>query len=176
LETPDRPGVRLLLQQADDRSSFLYPEESRHGLGIAAFLSLQATFFVARVDQRAVGCGGFVRGEPGQAELKRMFVTDAARGRGVGRALLCAAENAAVQQDIRLMQLETGVKSSEAIGLYRSAGYRERGPFGQYRPAPLSVFMEKMLTLSTRRSEAALGMHPHAGPQSRRVNRLAAVP
>ncbi|HEV8436640.1 MAG TPA: GNAT family N-acetyltransferase, partial [Methylomirabilota bacterium] len=32
-----------------------------------------------------------------------------------------------------------------ALGLYRAAGYVERGPFGDYRPDPLSVFMEKRL-------------------------------
>lgn len=75
-----------------------------------------------------------------------MFVRPAARSRGIGKALLNVAEAVAVGQGVRLMQLETGVKSTEAIGLYRRLGYRERGPFGHYIPDPLSVFMEKTLT------------------------------
>ena len=43
------------------------------------------------------------------------------------------------------MRLETGIRQPEAIGLYRSAGYAEIGPFGAYRPDPLSLFMEKRL-------------------------------
>jgi putative acetyltransferase len=42
-----------------------------------------------------------------------------------------------------LLRLETGVRQPEALGLYRKLGYRERGPFGAYKPDPLSVFMEK---------------------------------
>lgn len=43
------------------------------------------------------------------------------------------------------MRLETGVRSTEAIGLYRRFGYREIGPYGAHGPDPLSVFMEKIL-------------------------------
>ncbi len=43
------------------------------------------------------------------------------------------------------MRLETGIKSDEALGLYRRSGYIERGPFGAYRADPLSIFMEKVL-------------------------------
>ena len=47
------------------------------------------------------------------------------------------------QRGVELIRLETGVRQPEALGLYRKLGYRERGPFGAYRPDPLSVFMEK---------------------------------
>ena len=47
------------------------------------------------------------------------------------------------RRGIRLFRLETGIKQPEALGLYRKLGYRERPPFGGYRPDPLSVFMEK---------------------------------
>jgi putative acetyltransferase len=43
------------------------------------------------------------------------------------------------------MYLETGVKSDEAIRLYRRLGYMDCGPFADYRPDPLSVFMVKSL-------------------------------
>ena len=43
------------------------------------------------------------------------------------------------------MQLETGIRQPEAIALYRSFGYAERGPFGAYKPDPFSLFMEKRL-------------------------------
>ncbi len=48
-------------------------------------------------------------------------------------------------QQLRLIQLETGVKSDEARRLYRRLGSIERGPFGNYGPDPLSIFMEKFL-------------------------------
>lgn len=48
---------------------------------------------------------------------------------------------------INLLRLETGIKQPEALGLYRKLGYRERGPFGAYSNDPLSVFMEKRLSM-----------------------------
>jgi putative acetyltransferase len=55
----------------------------------------------------------------------------------VSRPAGAAAEGAAV------LRLETGAGSHAALALYRAAGFVERGPFGAYRPDPLSVFMEK---------------------------------
>ena len=102
-------------------------------------------FLVAREQGRALGCGAFVLGEAGQAEMKRVFVAPAARGKGVARLLMEALEREAAQRGVTLMQLETGIKQPEAIALYRKFGYAERGPFGRYQPDPLSLFMEKRL-------------------------------
>jgi putative acetyltransferase len=142
---PDRPEVAALLALADARSESLYPVERRHGLSAAALLAQDARFFVARIDGRAVGCGGYVLLPDGAAEMKRVFVVEAARGRGIGRAILAAIEAAAAAEGVTQMYLETGVKSDEAIRLYGRLGYEERGPFADYRPDPLSVFMVKAL-------------------------------
>jgi putative acetyltransferase len=56
-----------------------------------------------------------------------------------------ALEREAASLGVTLMQLETGIKQPEAIALYRKFGYAERGPFGNYQPDPLSLFMEKRL-------------------------------
>ena len=144
-ETPDQPDVLHLLEQADARSASLYPAESRFGLDLAGLLAQAVRFFVARLDGRTVGCGGYALGRDQDAELKRIFVLPAARGQGVGQALVLAIEHAAAAAQARWMRLETGVKSVEALHLYQRLGYRERGPFGAYLPDPLSVFMEKQL-------------------------------
>ena len=134
-----------LLALADERSQALYPAESRHGLSLAALLTQDVRFFVARIDGLAVGAGGYLR-LPGRcAEMKRVFVATEARGQGVGRAIVEAVEGAAVAEGVGQMYLETGVKSDEAIRLYRRLGYMDCGPFADYRPDPLSVFMVKSL-------------------------------
>jgi putative acetyltransferase len=81
----------------------------------------------------------------GVAFFKLFFVYDAARGKGAGRALLARIEETARAKGIHLLQLETGEKQPEALGLYRAVGFKERGPFGSYKPDPLSLFMEKQL-------------------------------
>jgi putative acetyltransferase len=134
-----------LLDEADALSAELYPVESRHAAGIDTLERQHVRFFVARLDGAAVGTGGYLPDGAGQAELKRIYVVAAARGQGIAHRLLAVLEQAARDENVRLMQLETGVKSPEALVLYRRAGYRERDPFRPYGPDPLSVFMEKPL-------------------------------
>jgi putative acetyltransferase len=145
-ETPGRPDVLPLLAAGDALSASLYPAESNHMLDVSALLEPAVTFLVARQDGLAVGCGALVR-KAGYGEIKRMFVADAARGHGIGRRLLAAIESEARNFGLSVLRLETGIRQPAAIGLYRSCGYREVAPFGDYGPDPLSVFMEKTLAI-----------------------------
>ena len=144
-ETPRQDDVVALIRQSDALMQALYPAESNHLVDIDALAAPQVHFFVAREDGRALGCGAFVVGEGGCAEMKRVFVDPAARGKGVARLIMGVLEKEAAKLGVDLMQLETGIKQPEAIALYRKFGYVERGPFGSYRPDPLSLFMEKRL-------------------------------
>lgn len=123
----------------------LYPAESNHLLDLAALRRPQVAFFVARDAGVAMGCGAWVRRDQDGGELKRMFVTPAARGRRIGRQLLDALEADARAAGVATMRLETGVRQPEALGLYRSGGYAACDPFPPYGPDPLSVFMAKRL-------------------------------
>ena len=87
-----------------------------------------------------------VRTGPDKGELKRCFVTAAARGQGVGLALLLSAEKAAREEGMRAIQLETGNLNHAALRLYRGSGYHDRGPFGDYPDNGVSVFLEKPLS------------------------------
>ena len=58
-----------------------------------------------------------------------MWVDPAARGAGVGRGLLAALEVAAADLGAATVRLDTAASLSEALGLYRSAGYREIAPY-----------------------------------------------
>jgi len=100
---------------------------------------------VARRAGVAIGCGALVPGTGGEAELKRMFVVPEARGLKLGSRILDALEAAAKAEGVRVLRLETGVRQPEALALYHRHGYTERGPFGTYRPDPLSTFFEKWI-------------------------------
>ncbi|MDQ0761453.1 GNAT family N-acetyltransferase [Streptomyces canus] len=69
----------------------------------------------------------------GDAELKRMYVVDVARGRGLARRILTTLEDDARAAGRIRMVLETGNKQPEAIALYTSSGYEPCGKFGYYR-------------------------------------------
>jgi putative acetyltransferase len=154
IETPDQQEVHALLQASDTYMAGLYPAESNHMLDVSELCRPEVTFIVARKDGRVVGCGAILESKEGWAEIKRMFVSPLARGQNVGRQLLQKLEAAAVAKGIPRLRLETGIKQPEALALYRSAGFVEIGPFGKYRPDPLSLFMEKPLQPASCRRKA----------------------
>ena len=86
-------------------------------------------FLVATLRGEPLGCGAlkFHGGEP--TELKRMWVDGSARGLGIGRRLLIELEAHAAATGSGVVRLETNQTLTEAIGLYRSAGYREVDAF-----------------------------------------------
>ncbi len=144
-ERADRPEAAELLRQSDAFAASLYPPEHRHMIDMPELLAGNVRFFVGRRDGAALGCMALVRTGADRGELKRCFVTDAARGQGVGFKLLTAAEAAAREQGMRVIQLETGNLNQAALRLYRGNGFHERGPFGDYPDDGVSVFMEKTL-------------------------------
>jgi putative acetyltransferase len=146
-EQPFGPEIAELIEASDAYSMSLYPAEGRHPVDLEFLASPTVRLFVARLEERAVGCGALVVIGDGTAELKRMVVLTHARGVGVGRSLLNDIERAALTQNINAIRLETGPLNREAISLYKRNGYRERGPFGSYQAGPHSVFMEKFLPL-----------------------------
>lgn len=79
------------------------------------------------------------------AEVKRMYVVPAARGRGAARALLAELERTARAAGADLMVLETGRAQPDAIGLYRSSGYADIPRFGHYACAPGAIHLGKPL-------------------------------
>ncbi len=83
---------------------------------------------VATLHDDPVGCAALkLHGE--LAEVKRMWVAPAVRGLGLGRRLLAEIEERAAGTGARILRLETNRALREAIGLYRSAGYREVASF-----------------------------------------------
>ena len=86
-------------------------------------------FLMATLHGEAVGCGAlkFHGGAP--AEIKRMWVASGVRGLGLGRRLLAELEAQARAHGAGTVRLETNRALGEAIGLYRTAGYREVAAF-----------------------------------------------
>lgn len=145
LESPDQPDVIQLIAELDAYQHSLYPPESVYALDLAALKAPQVLFAVARdAAGRALGCGAVVLGA-GFGELKRLYVHPDSRGRGTAARLLALLETRAADAGCRELMLETGPYQTEALAFYAKSGYRRRGPFGDYRDDPYSVFMHKPL-------------------------------
>jgi putative acetyltransferase len=144
-ERPDTPDAMALIAELEAHLNPLYPPESRHGLSVEALLAQGVDFFVVRQGGAAAGCGGLLCVGREYGEVKRMYVRPAFRGQGLAKAILRHLEAHARARGLPVMRLETGIGQTEAIGLYERFGFASIGPFGPYRPDPLSLFFEKRL-------------------------------
>jgi DNA-binding MarR family transcriptional regulator/N-acetylglutamate synthase-like GNAT family acetyltransferase len=96
-------------------------EEMRPPAGVFLLASLQGS---------PIGCGALkFHDDNACPDIKRMWVAESARGLGVGRRLLSELEAYAASHGARCVRLETNRALTEAISLYRSAGYIEVAPF-----------------------------------------------
>ncbi len=103
---------------------------------------------LVRADGDPVATGS-LRLEPhlpgGTGELKRMYVRPPWRGRGLSRQVLVALERAAEELGLRRLVLETGLRQTAALALYRGAGYRRIANWGPYVDEPGSVCLGRWL-------------------------------
>src|SRR5215472_9505685 len=141
--------VRALVDELETLLSAAYPPEQRHGLTLDAIFQPHIRFFLARLRGAVVGCGG-VALFADFAEVKRMYVRDAARGQGVAQALLAQIEAVAREAGLPMLRLETGDRQEAAMRLYTRAGFRRCDAFGAYASMAsaaiaTSVFFEKPL-------------------------------
>ena len=100
---------------------------------------------VAYEDDVAVGCGAIKEYEPGTMEVKRMFVKDEYRSKGIATFVLLELEKWTLELGCSKCILETGVKQPEAIRLYTKNNYSVIPNYGQYAGVDNSVCMEKVL-------------------------------
>ncbi|MEV6306723.1 GNAT family N-acetyltransferase [Actinoplanes sp. NPDC051861] len=98
-------------------------------------------YLVGCVNGRAVACGAWQALSGGVAELKRMYVRPAFRGRGLARQMIVAIEEEALAAGRPVIRLEIGTEMTAAIALYQSSGYRQIPAPG----GPHSLRFEKRL-------------------------------
>jgi putative acetyltransferase len=144
-EDPAQPDVVELLRHGEAFSASLYPPESNHHLPLDGPRRTEVRFFVVRdAEGKALATGAVVLHD-NWAEIKRMWVEEAARGRGIARQILNALMAEAGGAGVERLRLETGIANQAALALYEQTGFERREPFAGYRADPLSVFMERRL-------------------------------
>ncbi|MGH3722634.1 MAG: bifunctional helix-turn-helix transcriptional regulator/GNAT family N-acetyltransferase [Mycobacterium sp.] len=108
--------------------------------GDAELSASAGLFLVATLHEEPIGCGGlkFPRDCPQStkaAEIKRVWISPAVRGMGLGKRILAELELRAITHGANAIRLDTNRALTEAIAMYRSAGYREVDAFNQEKYA-----------------------------------------
>jgi len=143
VDDPRADDVRALLEQHLALMRATSPPEDVHALDLDGLLDPAVTFFSFRRDGVLLGVGALKQLDARHAELKSMHTARAARGAGVGRAMVEHLLGVAMARGCDRVSLETGTQDAfaPARSLYAGAGFRPCGPFGSYDPSPSSTFM-----------------------------------
>jgi ribosomal protein S18 acetylase RimI-like enzyme len=102
-------------------------------------------FLVGSLSGDAVAVGGWRRVGDGVAEIKRMYVAERARRRGLSRRMLTELESTLTAAGYQRVVLMTAMAQPEAIALYESTGYQVAEPYGIYACEPDARFYAKPL-------------------------------
>ena len=121
------PEARLALERYVGELEQRFPTGFDGGQALdeadAAFNEPSGRFVVALLDGDVVGCGALLWLDQDTAEIKRMWVDPQRRGIGLGRRLLAHLEGEASRAGRSRVVLDTNAALTEAIAMYRAAGY-----------------------------------------------------
>jgi GNAT superfamily N-acetyltransferase len=145
----DHPDAAKLIAEVQQEYTARYGSHDSSPVDPAEFSPPGGVFLVGYVNGEAVACGGW-RAAGADAEVKRMYVAQAARRTGLARAMLAELERSAQAAGHRRVILETGDRLPEALALYRSADYAPVAPFGYYADSPTSTYLGKRLDPGSR--------------------------
>ena len=147
-DDPRAPDVRALLAAHLGFAAEHTRPEDIFALDLDGLLDPAISFFSYRADGRVLAVGALKRLDDEHAELKSMHTAEAARGQGIGRAMLRHLVGVARERGYRRLSLETGSSPgfAPARALYASAGFEPSGPFADYRHCETSTFMTRRLS------------------------------
>src|SRR6266851_2333694 len=147
-ETPEHfNAVRKLFQEyADELGIDLDFQHFDHELASLPgwYARPLGRLLLAIEDGEPVGCAGLHPLEDEICEMKRLYVRDHHRGRGIGRELATAIVDEARKIGYRRMRLDTLESMTEAASLYLSLGFRPTSAY-RYNPIEGATFLELVL-------------------------------
>ncbi len=140
---PRDERVRDLVERHLTFGRSFTPIEDAHALRVDELLDPAIALFAARSGEEVLAVGALKEIGDDLGELKTMHTVEAARGRGIGRAMLDRLLAEASGRGYRRVSLETGSTDAfaPARSLYEGAGFSPCEPFGTYRHGPHSVYL-----------------------------------
>ena len=123
------------------------PPQDMHAIDANGLVDPAITLYSYRRNSELLAVGALKRLTEWHGELKSMHTAAAARGAGIGRAMLDHLVGVARDRGYHRLSLETGSMAAfaPARSLYAKAGFVACGPFADYRPSPNSKFMTLVL-------------------------------
>lgn len=139
----DDPRVQALLEQHVRTARSETAVGSAHALDLGGLKAADVTFWSVWDGEALLGVGALKQLSPSHGEIKSMHTAEANRRAGVGKAMLRHIIDAARVMGMTRLSLETGSWAyfHPARALYRSHGFVECPPFGDYVADPNSIFM-----------------------------------
>jgi GNAT superfamily N-acetyltransferase len=141
----DDPDVARMVEEVQAEYVQRYGGPDGAAVDPAEFVPPAGLFLVGLLDGVAVATGGWRLLPDGRAEIKRMYVSAAARRRGLSKRILAELERTAAEAGVQEMVLNTGPSQPEAVALYELTGYRPVPAFGHYACHPHALFFGKRL-------------------------------
>ena len=147
VDDPRKPEVRALLERHLAFCLSETPPEHSFALDVNRLLDPAVTFVSYRDGGTVLGVAAIKELDAESGEVKSMHTAAAARGRGVGRALLSHLLDTARARGYQRVFLETGTTPgfAAARALYESAGFTPTGPFGGYPQTEDNTFYRRTL-------------------------------
>lgn len=103
---------------------------------------------IAGSQGQSAGCAGLAPcGTERTAEVRRLYVRPAYRGRGIAGALMSHAHDHAARHGLTRLILDVLPARTEVISFYRRLGYTVTEPYATESPVPM-IFMERPITRS----------------------------
>ena len=135
--------MRRLLERHLSFAQSHVPLKDRHALGADDLADDAVEFYALRTDGELLAVGALRTIDQRHAEIKSMHTAEAARGQGLGRAMLEHLLAVARDRGFGRVSLETGSMAAfaPARSLYTSAGFATCGPFGDYPASDNKTFM-----------------------------------
>ena len=143
--TDDR--ILRLLRHHFDKCHEVTPPGSAHVFDVSRLASAEIDFWAAWDGDTLLGVGAMKPLSDTHGEVKSMHTASDARRRGVGSAMLKHIISTSRDRGLTRLSLETGSFGyfEPAVALYKSHGFEECPPFGDYKLDPNSVFLTRAI-------------------------------
>jgi putative acetyltransferase len=134
--TADASRALITALNAELSAMYSEPGANHFGLDPAEVSGKRGAFLVVAHHSTPVGCGAVRLIDAETGELKRMYMSPSVRGKGLAKQLVTALESEARALGAKRLVLETGIRQTAALALYRGAGFRPIPLYGEYCLSP----------------------------------------